>query len=140
VLIGGVGGDWLQGGDGNDRLVGGAGIDELTGGTGSDVFVLDQLTVSADADLIKDFVHVTDTVALSKAVFTAFASDPLGSLSPSAFVSGAQATTAAQHLVYNPATGGLFYDQDGVGGMAAIQLAAMGKNLGLTSVDFVLIA
>ncbi len=140
ILIGGLGGDWLQGNDGNDTLIGGAGVDELTGGAGADVFVFDQLTTSADADVVKDFAHGVDTLAFSRAVFTAFSSDPLGALSPGAFINGVQATTAAQHLIYNSGNGFLYYDADGVGGAAAIQIASLAKNLPLTSLDFNLIA
>ncbi|WP_426170257.1 beta strand repeat-containing protein [Sandarakinorhabdus sp. DWP1-3-1] len=140
MLVGNVGADWLQGGDGADTLIGGAGGDELTGGAGADTFVFDQPATPVEVDIVKDFGPGIDKLAFSKAVFAAFAADPLGTLAPGAFVVGSAATTADQHIVYNPGTGGLFYDSDGVGGAAAVQVATMGRNLALTANDIILIA
>ncbi len=139
LLIGGIGNDWLQGGDGDDVLIGGAGLDELTGGLGVDRFVFDTLTVSADRETIKDFAPGVDKLELSVSVFTGFAGSPLGALSPTAFVVGAAATTADQHLIYTQSTGSLFYDADGNGAGAAVQIAFFSGNPVLASTDFNLI-
>lgn len=139
-LFGEDGGDFIQGGDGNDLLVGGAGADELTGGLGADFFLFDSLTVSADRDKVKDFVVGEDEVQISRAVFTAFADLPAGALSASAFLAnGGQAVTADQHLIYQRSTGNLYYDVDGVGGEAQVQIALFSTRPVLTIDDFLLV-
>lgn len=138
-LVGNAGGDWLMGGAGNDILVGGAGSDELTGGAGLDQYVFDSLA-PGDIDIFKDFTHGDDKIVFSQSVFAGFSGSPLGALSPDALAIGAQATTADHHVIYNPSTGGLFYDADGVGGVAAIQIGSMAKALVIDSNDILLIA
>jgi Ca2+-binding RTX toxin-like protein len=135
-LYGEAGSDFLQGGNGNDILIGGAGPDELTGGAGVDHFVFDSLTTAADRDKVKDFVHGEDIFDISGAAFGAFANTPAGALPASAFVNGTAATTADQHLIYNQATGFLYYDPDGVGGAAQVQIAVLSTLPTLTSADF----
>ena len=139
VLSGMAGLDTLTGGDGNDRLTGGAGADTLTGGNGNDVFVFDSLTTSADKDTIKDFVVGQDHLDLSRSAFAAFAGSSAGSLSASAFALGTAATGTDQHLIYNSATGALYYDPDGVGGAAQIQIALFSTHPTLSATDFHLI-
>ena len=138
-LVGGEGNDVLSGRSGNDVLIGGGGADILTGGSGADTFVFDSLTVSADRDIITDFTSRVDHIALSRSVFAAFANDPLGGLSRSEFVIGTQATTANQHIIYNAQTGALYYDADGVGGEAQVQIAMLRDHPHLTLADFQLI-
>jgi Ca2+-binding RTX toxin-like protein len=139
TVLGGDGGDYLFGNNGNDILNGGAGSDELTGGAGADTFVFDSLTTSADRDKVKDFNPAEgDVFQLSKAVFAAFANTPLGGIPASAFVNGVQATTADQHLIYQQSTGNLYYDPDGVGGQAQIQIALLSTKPALTAASFTL--
>ena len=128
--------DVLTGNASANILSGGAGADRLIGGAGADTFVFDTPALAIDKDVIADFRPVDDTIALSNAVFTAFA---LGPVAANAFVSGAQATTADHHLIYNTATGALFYDADGVGGIAQVQFAQLTARLALTAADFVII-
>lgn len=51
-----------------------------------------------------------------------------------------QALTPEQHLVYTASTGALFYDADGNGAGAAVQIALMGTDLPIASADINLIA
>ncbi len=139
LIIGGTGNDTVLGGNGNDTLIGGAGVDQLTGGAGADTFVFDSLTVTADRDIIKDFTHGVDKLAFSEATFAAFAGTPTGDLPAAAFLIGSQATTADQHIIYNSGTGGLFYDPDGVGGLAQIQIAQINIGTTVTYQDILLI-
>ncbi len=136
VLRGLAGRDQLSGGDGDDLLAGGFGGDTLLGGGGRDVFVIDNLTVSADRDLIRDFTSGEDKIAIDKAVFAAFTGDVL---EPSAFVIGTKATTAGHHLIYNSTTGALLYDPDGAGGAAATQIALLSNRPTVEIGDFLLI-
>jgi VCBS repeat-containing protein len=141
-LFGLDGKDALAGGGGADLLVGGRGADTLTGGAGADTFRFDVLeTTALNKDTIKDFVHGTDHFEFSKAAFAAFGPDPLGALSPLEFTMGPVATTADQHLIYNAATGALFYDADGAGGAAQLQIALLAnKPVLLDASDFLLVA
>jgi VCBS repeat-containing protein len=122
-LLGEAASDSLQGGVGNDTLVGGVGPDQLTGGTGQDTFVFDSLTVSTDFDTVKDFSLTDDRLSISSTAFAALAGAAGGVLPASAFRSGSQATTPDQHLIYNPSTGNLYYDPDGNGSAAMVQIA-----------------
>lgn len=134
-LSGGAGADTINGAAGNDTITGGTGKDSLTGGAGSDTFVL----TGADNDKITDFNAVDDRFALSSLAFSALtdqnADDHI--LLTSQFATGAAAATAEQHVIYNASTGALYYDADGNGSGAMVQIATLSKGLALTHNDFV---
>lgn len=137
TIFGDAANDSLQGGNGNDVIIGGAGADQLTGGTGQDVFVMDTLpTLATEFDTIRDFSLVDDNISLSSAAFTALAGVAGGVLPATAFRSGTQATTVDQHVIYNPATGNLYYDADGSGGGAMVQIAFFSTRPALTAAYF----
>jgi serralysin len=70
-------------------------------------------------------------------VFTALAS---GGLPAGAFVVGTAAADADDRILYDTATGALFYDSDGTGAAAAIQFATLSsKPLTLAAGDFLVI-
>lgn len=52
---------------------------------------------------------------------------------------GTAATIASHNLVYNAATGALFYDADGQGGVAQVQIAVFSSKPLLDATDFILI-
>jgi VCBS repeat-containing protein len=134
----GLGGkDVLVGGDGNDWLVGGSGADALTGGLGADSFVFDTLESSVNKDTIKDFEHGIDQILLDHAVFGALGM--AGALDASVFVLGTSAATAGQHLIYNQTSGALYYDADGHGGAAQVQIAVLSTKPIMDAHDFMLI-
>ena len=136
----GLGGkDTLVGGAGDDLLVGGSGADILTGGTGADRFRFDILETASNKDTIKDFVHGTDQIEIDHNAFAAFAATPLGALDASRLGFGTAATSASHNLVYNAATGALFYDADGQGGVAQVQIAVFSSKPLLDATDFILI-
>lgn len=138
-LFGLVGKDTLVGGAGDDLLVGGAGADTLTGGTGIDRFRFDILETATNKDTVKDFVHGTDKIEIDHNAFAAFAGSPLGALDAADLGFGTAATSASQNLVYNAATGALFYDADGQGGVAQVQIAVFSTKPLLDASDFILI-
>jgi Ca2+-binding RTX toxin-like protein len=134
TLSGLDGNDTLSGGAGNDTLDGGAGADNLTGGTGADTFVFNQLT---GTDTISDFKSGTDHINLSKAVFTGLGTTA-GALGSSAFYAAAGATygnDSSDRVVYNKTTGALYYDADGSGSGAAVQIAVLDGHPTLTYLD-----
>jgi Ca2+-binding RTX toxin-like protein len=66
----------------------------------------------------------------------------VGQLAATSFRSGAGFTTAADaddFLIYNSTTGKLYYDTDGNGAGAAVQIALIGNHAALTAADFVVI-
>jgi Ca2+-binding RTX toxin-like protein len=136
VLIGLGGNDKLVGGAGNDTLSGGLGKDTLTGNAGADSFVFDTALASANVDKISDFSVADDTIVLDNSIFAALTE---GALAASGFIKGTAANSADIHIIYNASTGALFYDDDGNGAHAMQQIATLGRNLALTSADFLII-
>lgn len=131
-LYGNAGNDRLDGGAGNDTLAGGAGADILTGGTGADIFVFDAPFAGA-IDTITDFSPKDDTIRLENAIFTGL---PTGTLASSAFQIGTAAQDASDRVIYDPASGALYFDADGSGAAAAQQFAQLTPGLALTRADF----
>ena len=114
VIRGGVGSDTLNGAAGNDTLHGGDGRDLLIGGSGADAFVFDTAVMKTAADIIQDFsVADGDRIYLSHKIFSGLG---LGQLSASVFVIGTEARDQDDRIIYDQATGQLFYDLDGTGG------------------------
>jgi Ca2+-binding RTX toxin-like protein len=108
ALQGRLGNDSLQGGLGNDSLQGGFGNDTLYGGGGFDRFVFNTAPNAAtNHDRIMDYYVPHDTIQLENAVFSRFAA---GALSAAMFKAAAAAADGNDFLVYNRATGNLFYD------------------------------
>jgi serralysin len=129
----------ITGNNGDNRINGGAGKDVLTGGLHADTFVFDVLETTANKDTIKDFVSGTDHIELAVSVFTALADYGLGTLDIGELTFGTKATAADQHLIYNSGTGGLFYDVDGVGAAAQVQIALFSGHPTLNAGDFVIV-
>jgi hypothetical protein len=132
TLNGGSGNDSLTGGSGNDILVGGSGNGPLTGGSGTDRFTFN--SASEGIDQITDFLVVDDTIAVSAAGFggglTANAV-----LAAAQFIIGTGATTASHRFIYNSSNGGLFFDSDGTGSIAQLQIATLSTGLAMTNAD-----
>ncbi|MFM9936758.1 MAG: calcium-binding protein [Novosphingobium sp.] len=148
VLIGGEGNDKLDGHEGADGLVGGAGQDTLTGGTGADNFLFFTPTDASGSivDTITDFSHAQgDHIVLSKGGFTGLTGAAGTVLAADAFFASANATAAqdaSDRLIYNTTTGALWYDADGTGSAAAVQIALIGTatHPALVAGDFLIIA
>ena len=138
ALDGGVGNDQLNGGDGDDLLMGGLGNDRLTGGSGSDTFTfaLKSAKSRSNIDTITDFTAEQDKISLVGPGISS--SKEGGFLAEKAFHVGAQARDADTRIFYNEDNGKLYFDADGTGAQAAVQMAKLGKNLSLTHTDFVL--
>lgn len=166
-LVGLGGNDTLDGGAGDDVLIGGTGVDSLTGGDGRDIFVFD--TALGQVDVITDFDVADDLIALEVSIFNvgnifgAVDANPTTVITASiqtrlwdpidytyhskfeedidedTFEIGAAAGDTNDYLVYNSSTGALYYDADGNGVGAAVQIASLDTDLKLTSASFVLV-
>lgn len=134
TLAGGAGEDQLFGGDGVDRLDGGDGADALDGGNGADTYVFSSALGGGNIDTIIGFNVIDDTIELGTAIFTGIGIGVLGS---NAFVIGTAAGDADDRIIYDSATGALYYDADGDGGGAAVQFATLATGLALTADDFI---
>lgn len=126
-IFGGAGNDKISAGAGSDRIDGGAGADKLAGGAGIDTFVFSAIN-SGEFDTITDFDD--DVLEFDLSVFTG-----LAGASEESFVLGAAALDANDYLVYNASKGVLYYDADGSGAGAAVQIALI-KGADAKSVAF----
>jgi len=137
-LTGNANGNVLRGNNATNTLNGGDGNDELSGFGGQDGFLFNTpLNAASNVDRITDFNVADDTIMLEQAIFSS--SLGLGNISSSEFVIGTAAQDANDRIIYNSSTGGLFYDNDGVGGNAQVQFAALSAGLGLTNLDFLVV-
>jgi Ca2+-binding RTX toxin-like protein len=123
----------ITGGSGNDTLRGGLGADTLVGGAGSDFYLFDTAPGGGNVDTITGFVSGADRILLDNSVFTTLAE---GGIAPGAFVIGTAAQDADDRIIYDQATGALYYDADGAGGAAAVQFATLSGHPVLTANDF----
>ena len=142
VLEGGDGDDTLLGDVGDDTLIGGSGMDKLTGGAGNDLFRFSTLQSASPAnnlDTITDFVRGADKIALDRAVFTKLTT--AGSLDAGNFVASAtgKALDANDYVLFNTSNSTLWYDSDGNGSAAAVQIATLTGINTLAASDFTLI-
>ncbi len=154
-LYGEAGADELNGGDGNDEIRGGAVNDTINGGlgkdsklygeAGDDVFLFDTALGTANLKTLKDFSSVVngdDSFQLDNDIFTAAFIGGVGALNAAHFISGAgvaAAVDADDFLIYNTSNGKLYYDADGSGAGAAVQIALVSTKIALTAADFTII-
>lgn len=120
ILLGGDGNDTINGGQGRDRINGGAGDDELIGGASIDRFIFNtnQEFDSQDigVDQINDFNSGQDIILLDLTTFTALDTAAGIGLSEDDFAivsSENEALTAEAEIIYNSASGALYYNTNG---------------------------
>ncbi|WP_143854090.1 beta strand repeat-containing protein [Nostoc sp. 'Peltigera membranacea cyanobiont' 210A] len=137
-LFGNSGNDTLLGGAGDDLLTGGIGRDVLTGGTGRDGFNL-ATSRTGGYDTIADFTVGEDTIFIYSTEF-ALGQSQNTTLNPSLFRLGTSATTTGDRFIYDQSTGNLFFDKDGIGSAAQVQIALFSNQVALTSANITVIA
>jgi Ca2+-binding RTX toxin-like protein len=130
-------GNYVLGNDGANVLDGGAGADVIAGYGGADTFAFSTALGVGNVDSIVDFAAGTDKIGLDDAVFGALGGP--GALNAAAFATGAGAADGSDRIIYNSASGQLFYDADGAGGTAQILFATLSAGLALTASDFAVI-
>jgi Ca2+-binding RTX toxin-like protein len=120
-----AGNDTINTGGGNDTLIGGLGKDVLTGGAGLDKFVFNAALNSAiNVDTIKDFAHDLDLIQLDDAIFKKIGAKlDAGELYAKA--GAVKGHDANDRIIYDKATGKLYFDDDGSGSRAAIWFATL---------------
>ncbi|WP_233271344.1 Calx-beta domain-containing protein [Microcystis aeruginosa] len=136
-IIGSSNDDIITGTLNNDILVGGLGNDTITGGAGSDRFTFNNRNEGIDT--ITDFLSSQgDKIALSAAGFGGGLAAGVA-ITAAQFVLGTTALNASNRLIYNTITGGLFFDGDGTGTLAAIQIATLSSKPTLTVSDILVL-
>lgn len=138
ILTGNSGANTISGGSGSDKLNGGLSKDVLVGGSGKDMFIFDAKLGAANVDLLKDFSVLDDTIWLDDDVFLMVGK--VGDLALGAFYLGNKAHDASDRIIYDKATGKLWYDYDGTGKGAAVQFGSLEKGLSVAAADFDIIA
>jgi Ca2+-binding RTX toxin-like protein len=136
LINGNASNNFLNGGVGNDTLNGGVGLDRLTGGVGIDRFILHK---AQGIDTITDFA-TGEKLQISAGEFGGGL--VLGALATTRFTSGAGVTTAVnatQRLIFNTTSRNLYFDVDGLGGAAAIQIATLPGATPLNAANFVVV-
>ncbi|TNC96939.1 MAG: putative calcium-binding protein, partial [Rhodocyclaceae bacterium] len=124
------------GGNGVDVLIGNDAANTFTGGNGADHFVFNALS---NPDTVLDFVSGTDKLAFDNLIFTQIGAD--GSLAPGAFLSGAgitQGGDTGDRVVFDTTAGNLYYDADGSGGTASVQVAHLTGVSSLVAADILI--
>jgi serralysin len=122
-----------------NTINGGAGNDQLTGYFGTDIFLFNTAPNSAtNHDSILDFDVANDTIHLENTGAGLFNLLPLGVLSANRFgVFGGQ--DADDVILYNQATGDLYYDNNGLVAGGQTLFADVTNGLALTNLDFFVI-
>jgi Ca2+-binding RTX toxin-like protein len=134
LIVGyGIGNNTIHGLDGNDTIDGGAGDDNLFGEVGNDTFILNKS--NNGIDIINDFEVGSDLLQLSKTDFAGIM-DVNGVLAAGVFTTGTSATSIDQRLIYDNTSGDLFFDVDGSGSTAQVQIARLSTKPSLTSNSF----
>lgn len=126
------GADYLRARKGDDTIIGGSGQDTIKAARGADQIRLTEIDVTL-SDRILDFSK-DDVLALDGAVFGLAP----GALDPAIFVAGAQARDAGDRLIYK-ANGKLYFDPDGTGSAAQVQIAILLNTPVLTASDVTVI-
>jgi predicted outer membrane repeat protein len=137
IITGNSGKNTLTGSAGNDTLIGGTGNDTITGGAGSDRFTFNNRNEGIDT--ITDFLSSQgDKIAVSAAGFGGGLAAGV-SITAAQFLLGTTALNASNRFIYNTITGGLFFDGDGTGTLAAIQIATLSSKPTLTASDILVL-
>ena len=132
-LVGNEHGQEVLGNNGNNYLDGGGGADTLIGYGAADTFGFTTALGGGNVDRIVDFEAGLDRIGLDDAIFAGIGA---GSFNPNAFRLGATAQDADDRILYDQATGQLFYDADGNGAGAAVLFATLNAGTVLTANDF----
>ncbi|NJM31450.1 MAG: hypothetical protein HC855_16425 [Rhizobiales bacterium] len=123
----------IAGNNGNNLINGMLGSDSLSGGLGIDNFYFTTALGPANIDRIADFTPADDLIRLDDAVFTGMS---LGYLRAAAFHVGTASADASDRIIYDSATGMVYFDADGLGGAAQTAFAKLSAGLALTTADF----
>lgn len=124
----------IRGNAGSNVIDGRGGADDLWSLGGKDSFLFSTALGAGNVDHIRDFNVRDDTIKLDDAIFHGLT---LGTLASGAFAKGAMASQSDDRIIYDPASGNLYYDADGAGGVQQQLWATLNTGLRLSYADFV---
>jgi serralysin len=136
-LFGGAGNDAMVGGDGQDVLNGGLGQDSMLGGAHADIFVFDTTLGATNVDAILGYDPAFDSIRLDNDIFTALGA--AGALAPGRYHEGTAAAQAGDLIIYDPATGRLWYDANGSAQGQKVLFAQVAAATMLSAAEFQII-
>jgi Ca2+-binding RTX toxin-like protein len=117
-------------------LIGREGRDTLKGQAGADTFVFDRALGASNVDRIIDFnvntVNEGDTLLLKGSVFGGMTA---GALSTANFVTGTKAGDTSDRIIFDQASGRMWYDSDGTGAATQVLVATFEQNAIVTAGD-----
>ena len=90
-----------------------------------------------NVDAITDYTVGSDHIQLARSIFAPRGA--AGVLNADQFHFGTAAADANDHIIYDSATGKLYYDSDGTGSAQQVQFAVLDPGLVLPNQDFLLI-
>lgn len=128
-INGGTGNDTLYGDTENDTLLGATGNDLLSGGTGKDAFKF--WNSNEEIDTIRDFAVADDLILVDNLGFSGGLT--VGTLKAAQFHIGTSAQDSSDRFIYNQSTGSLYFDKDGIGGVAQTEFAKLSPGLAMTN-------
>ena len=132
--LGGYGNDILIGNEAGNVLIGGGGYDVVIGGAGNDIFrFLGDFSTAPNHLNVQDFTRGADRIALDPNLLPSITFQ--GYVRPEQLQIGSSATTIGQRLIYNPDTGHLFYDSDGIGIAGQVHIANISPGLDINHLD-----
>ena len=134
-LVGGFGNDVLNGNAGNDWMQGDEGNDVLTGSGGQDTFLFREFG-SLDADTLPDFASNWDRIEHDGARFSEIGAAGRFTSNDARFFAGTAAHDADDRIIFNSATGQVWYDADGIGSTPQQLIATLGAGRGVVAADF----
>ncbi|WP_421724458.1 hypothetical protein [Bauldia sp.] len=120
------------------KIHSGEGNDKLVAGNSKDKFVFDAAPGPANLDTIKGFESGKDKLFLDSLHFAAVTGP--GPLVQSEFRKGATAKDADDYVLYDKASGALYYDEDGFGGTPEVQIAQFDPGDKVKYSDFTVMA
>ena len=136
----------LTGNSLNNNLIGNAGVnvldgkggnDTLQGREGADSYAFTTALGANNIDVIFGFSSADDTIVLeNNGVFVGLGG---GVLNGNAFVIGTAAQDSSDRIIYDQATGRLFFDADGTGAGAQVQFAVLNGAPIIQANDFTVI-
>jgi Ca2+-binding RTX toxin-like protein len=135
-LIGGNNADRIYGGDGDDTLSGSTGRDTLTGGAGADEFQITKRPPSGDADHITGWGSA-DVLSIQNSAFAGIG--PAGRFDGKDFKLSGQTLDSGDRLIYDRASGTLYFDSNGSGSGGRTAIAIFDSNPALTAADIILV-
>jgi Ca2+-binding RTX toxin-like protein len=150
IILAGSGNDTVFGQGADDQINGGDGNDVLTGAGGNDTFVFDTtLNAVTNVDRIQDFeANGNDKIHLDDDIFSAFSVAGNTTLAAGNFAANSGGNAAAgaagtdDYILYDTATGNLYYDADGNGAGAKVLFATLtlaGVTGTVDNTDFIVI-